>query len=284
MMKLELLDSLSLPGNLEKANDDAFGYREGAAIVLDGATGLGERLMPGPSDAAWLARFGANRIMSYLGEGASAPEAVTAALFDAETSFAQLRRREPVERFEVPFASMMLAVAGDGALDFFWYGDCAAILGNPGAAPEIVGEAIAKRARESARVKKLAESKGALAASVSVREEFLPALRAARNFVNTPKAGYLFGPDVIAADHLETSRLDVEAGAHVLLVSDGFLALASDYGRYDIAGVLEAAISNGLPALGRELRAIEDTDPDGGQFPRFKKSDDATAVLVRVTD
>ena len=127
-MKLELVDSLSLPGNAEKANDDSFAYREGAAVVLDGATGLGERLMPGLSDAAWLSRFGANRIMSYLGDGATPQEAVTAALFDAQTSFEQLRRREPADRYEIPFASMMLAVADERAIDFLWYGDCAAIV------------------------------------------------------------------------------------------------------------------------------------------------------------
>jgi len=280
-VKLELVDSLSLAGDAEKANDDAFAYRENAAVVLDGATGLGERLMPGPSDAAWLARFGANRIMSYLGEGASPQEAVTAALFDADTSFAQLRRREPVERYEVPFASMMLAVADGNAIDFLWYGDCAAIVQHAGGRVEIVGEAIEKRAREASRVKRLAESKGELAAAVSVREEFLPALRAARNLVNTDKAGYLFGPEVIAADHTHAKRIEAARGAQVLLVSDGFLALASDYGRYDIAGLIEAAKKDGLPTLMRELRDIEDNDPDGRQFPRFKKSDDATAVLVK---
>jgi hypothetical protein len=30
------------------------------------------------------------------------------------------------------------------------------------------------------------------------------------------------------------------------------------------------------------LRAIEDKDPEGRKFPRFKKSDDATAVLLRL--
>ena len=281
-MKLELVDSISLPGNAEKANDDAFAYRETAAIVLDGATGLGERLMPGPSDAAWLSRFGANRIMSYLGEGAQPQEAVTAALFDAETSFAQLRRREPAERYEMPFASMMLAVAGETAIDFLWYGDCAALVQHTDGRVEIVGEAIEKRARETGYAKKLAESKGQTVAAADLREEFLPALRKGRNTVNTPKGNYLFGPDVIAADHVETRRLDMAPGAHVLLVSDGFLALASDYGRYDIAGLVEAAKTDGLPTLMRELRDIEDKDPDGRQFPRFKKSDDATAVLVRV--
>jgi len=281
-MKLELVDSLSLAGNPEKANDDAFAYREGAAVVLDGATGLGERLMPGLSDAAWLSRFGANRIMSYIGDGASAQEAVTAALFDAHTSFEQLRRREPADRYEIPFASMMLAVAGEDALEFLWYGDCAALVQHADGGVEIVGEAIEKRAHEARQVKKLSESKGAQAASVSVREEFLPALRNARNRINTPKGSYLFGPEVIAADHTESRGLEVAPGAHVLLVSDGFLALASDYGRYDLAGLIDAAKTDGLPALMRELRNIEEQDPEGRQFPRFKKSDDATAVLVRV--
>jgi len=193
-----------------------------------------------------------------------------------------LRRRAPVERYETPFASLMLAVAHDISLEFLWYGDCAAIVGFADGRVEIVGEAIEKRRRESARVKRLAESKGEMAAAVSVREDFLPALRAARNTVNTEKGGYLFGPEAIAADHARTQRVDSAAGMHVLLVSDGFLALASDYGKYDVPGLLGAAIAKGLPELGRELRAVEETDPDGRAFPRFKKSDDATAVLLKL--
>jgi len=279
-MKFALVDSLSLPGDSAKANDDAFGYRDHAAVVLDGATGLGERLLPGPSDAAWLARFGANRLMSYLGDGLGAQEAVTAALFDAHTSFEQLRRREPVERYEMPFASLMLAVAHDTSLEFLWYGDCAAIVGFPDGKTEIIGEAVEKRRRESARVKRLADSKGEHAAAVGVRETFLPALRAARNTVNTDRGGYLFGPDVIAADHAKSLRLDAAPGTRILLVSDGFLALVSDYERYDIATLLHAAADGGLAALGEELRAVEDADPEGRTYPRFKKSDDATAVLL----
>ena len=31
--------------------------------------------------------------------------------------------------------------------------------------------------------------------------------------------------------------------------------------------------------FGRELRAVEEADGEGTKFPRFKKSDDATALL-----
>ena len=47
-------------------------------------------------------------------------------------------------------------------------------------------------------------------------------------------------------------------------------------------GLMAAAKNKGLAALGEELRAIEKTDPLGEKFSRFKKSDDATAVLLRV--
>ena len=58
-MQFEFIDALSIPGHPAKPNDDAWGQTSGAAVVLDGATNLGDSLLPGESDAAWLARFGA---------------------------------------------------------------------------------------------------------------------------------------------------------------------------------------------------------------------------------
>ena len=78
--------------------------------------------------------------------------------------------------------------------------------------------------------------------------------------------------------------MGIEKGAHLLLATDGLLALVSDYGAYDAAGLLQAAKEKGLAALGEELRAIENGDADGNKFARFKKSDDATALLLQVTD
>jgi serine/threonine protein phosphatase PrpC len=68
----------------------------------------------------------------------------------------------------------------------------------------------------------------------------------------------------------------------VLLCSDGFLALASDYERYDADALLAACLSRGLKPLCDELRDIERGDREGRRFPRFKVSDDATAVVVRI--
>jgi len=34
--------------------------------------------------------------------------------------------------------------------------------------------------------------------------------------------------------------------------------------------------------MGNQLRALEEEDSEGRRFPRLKKSDDATAVLLKV--
>jgi len=278
----EVIESLSLPGDPAKPNDDAFAHRARAAVVMDGATGLGESLMPGPSDAAWVARFGANRLMAHSAEGLNPHDAVAAALRDAENSFVHLRRRVPVETYETPFSSMMFVAQTASGFDALWFGDCAALVERPGGAVELVGDAIKKKARESDRVAALAATLGENAASTGVRDAFLPALRAARNTVNTERGGWLFGPDARGAEHVASARVPAPLGTFVLLVSDGFLALASDYDRYDVTSLMHAARAKGLPGLGEELREIEAGDPDGKRFPRFKKSDDATALLLKI--
>jgi len=281
-MSLQLLESLSLPGDPAKPNEDAFGQKDGAAVVIDGATMLGDGLMPGPSDAAWIAQFGARRLMAHLGEGDGARKALRAALADTQKSFEALRRYPPDERWQTPCASMMLAVQAGAGLELLWYGDCAALVKQEDAAVTVVGETLDKRAVEAERARSVAKEKGLSPASGLNRPEFIGSLRAARNRINSGDY-WLFSPDVGAASHVSRRIVKVKPGAILLLASDGFLALASDYGAYGVEGLMAAAIEKGLKVLGEELRAIESGDAGGDRFPRFKQSDDATALLLKVS-
>ena len=101
-----------------------------------------------------------------------------------------------------------------------------------------------------------------------------------RRKLNTPEGHANFVPDVSVLEHVRYRDFTVEHGAHALLMSDGFYALVEDYHAYDDAGLMSAAKGKGLAALYKELRQIENNDPEGQKFVRTKKSDDATAVLV----
>jgi len=283
-MVFEHIDSLTLPGDPAKPNDDALAHEGSSAVVMDGATGLGEPLLEGRSDAAWVAHFGAERLIAHMRAGCGSEMALRESLHETEKEFVKLRRREPKETYEIPFASMMFVSLEDGRMHASWFGDCAALVLRPGEGIQVLGDALTKRAKERERVAWLAASFGATSAEKGVREVFLPALRRARNFVNSDAGGWLFGPDAHAADHASGTSVAAPPDTIVLLVTDGFLALSSDYDRYGPGALLAAAQSRGLGALGAELRALEESDPDGRRFPRFKKSDDATAMLLRVSD
>jgi len=283
-MTLQLLDQLSLPGDPARPNEDFLAQAGKAALVMDGATPLGDGLMPGPSDAAWIAQFGARRLMAHLRQGDGARKALRGALADAQKSFEALRRHPPEEMWQTPCASMMLAVPDDGGVEFLWFGDCAALLARSAgdAAVAVVGEIFDKRAAEAVRARAVAKEKKLSPASGLNRPEFIGTLRAARNRINSGDS-WLFSPDARAASHASRRVIKAVPGAILLLATDGFLALASDYGVYSADSLMDAVLSKGLAALGEELRAIEAGDTGGDKFPRFKKSDDATALLLRIT-
>jgi hypothetical protein len=145
----------------------------------------------------------------------------------------------------------------------------------------VVGETFDKRAAEAERAHKLAKEKKLSPASGLSRPEFIGSLRAARNRINSG-TNWLFSPDVKAASHASRRLVKAKPGTILLLATDGLLALASDYGAYSGDSLIQAAMDKGLKALGEELRAIESGDSGGDKFPRFKKSDDATGLLLKL--
>jgi serine/threonine protein phosphatase PrpC len=279
-MTLVLLQSLSLAGDPAKPNEDAFASADHAALVLDGATPLGEPLMPGPSDAAWLAQFGSRRLMAHLKGGDSPRDALLHALTDAWNSFEALSRRPVRERWETPCAALMLATQAQGQIEFFWFGDCSALLLQDGAC-EIIGDAFDRRGQEADGARRAAREKNLSPSPDFNRAALLDGMRASRNRINRG-AEWLFSPDPRAAAHVMRRSVKATPGGLLLLASDGFLALATDYGAYDAKGLMTAARDKGLAALGAELRAIENDDAMGEKFARYKKSDDATALLLEV--
>ena len=167
-MRFTLIESLSLPSDAARPNEDAFSNTENFAAVLDGATGLGEQLMPGPSDAQWIARFGANRLASHARSGMGGPrDWLRHAMADARKSFEALRRRPPNETYEIAFASIMAATLRDDVLQTLWLGDCSALLCDRDGGVRLLGDAQNARERERARVASIMLGQGGDPAAIS---------------------------------------------------------------------------------------------------------------------
>jgi hypothetical protein len=281
----EVIDALTLAGNRTKVNDDAFGIAGNRVWVIDGATGLGSSLLPGKSDAAWLSRT-ANRLLHTHHAIRDSEQLIGVVIQGLVSAFADDHIAEAKARWELPVASFLLLTFEENEIEAVWLGDCRAIL-QIGDAIVACGETPDGEARERAFAAKLAnESLGSEKTGPAMlrSDDVIAALREQRAKANTGNGHWLLGLDLKAAFNLQRARFPITGPitgpVTGLAMSDGFSALELKYQRYKTEELLAAAPHKGLMTLAAELRHIEEVeDPDGVQFPRFKRSDDATAVL-----
>lgn len=285
MPTLRIVDSLSDSGSSTRQNEDEAGWNGAVAFVIDGATGLGGKALRGAgSDAAWLAGFARQMFEREIDATVSMQAVVRALNEHVARQVAQAAGDAAVEPWALPTASFQLVRVEGLDLVAYGLGDCRLFLSGADGALFETNEAFSEAETRAAR-RAVAEAGGlaawrSLAEAPAVRE----ALRRSRARHNQPGGTvWTLGCAPEAADHLDMQRIVPSLPARGLLCSDGFSAIADKYGRYDGASLIRAASDRGLGALMAELREIErEEDPDGRKFPRFKVSDDATALLFEV--
>lgn len=288
--QFEILDKISDPGKADRANEDRFGHNGDCAFVVDGATGLGDRQYMDDygSDAAWIADFAATRLAARMTADASAPEVIRAVITEARDSFTAAAGEQP--RYAWPLCALAMVAARADGFVFSGFGDSALYLLEDGAEEaRFVIPLPGAYQREQASARAHIERTGGLAAMGRVGTgntdpETLAFLRESRARQNSDQGSvWSLGLVPEAADHLFVEPLPLSRPATAILCSDGLADLVALYNAYDARSLVTAAREKGLAALVTELRHFErEVDPDGLRFPRYKQSDDTTALLLRL--
>lgn len=274
-MHFDLIQSVSLAGSSSVPNDDRAGGADTLAWVIDGATDLGPPGLVGArGGAAWLA----NEVQAGFAAAADAPiETICRELAaDLEARYAATRTREPVDRWELPMASMLAVRLGGTALECAWLGDCAGLL-RSGDRVTRVGPPRHEKDSEADMAISLAQhGLGNVKRSAPILEE----LRRSRSGVGKR----ILSVEAKTMAGLEISSIACRPGDELLLMSDGFSALVDGYALLSEAELMAALAEQGLPRLAMRLREVEADDATCDRFPRFKISDDATALWLRIGD
>lgn len=284
-MKITVLDRISAPARPDGINEDACGAKSTRAWVIDGATGLGDRVyVPGAqSDAAWLAGFASARFAAA--NTTDIRDIVRRTSQDAATTFnAAASSADEVPAYALPSAAMILMVACRTKLHIAGLGDCRAWLRDDTGAVRTIGGLPKAEQRErdaSRRARALADEQGH-EGDLRHHPAVLDGLRRARADSNM-SSSLVLGLDSSVAERMAVETLEISETCTILLTSDGFHALTTDYDSFSPIEMLEAAERDGLASLLEQVRTIErEVDPECRQFPRFKQSDDASALLIRI--
>ncbi|OYY71157.1 protein phosphatase 2C domain-containing protein [Sphingomonas sp. 28-63-12] len=271
-MHFDLVQSISLAGDTDVPNDDRVGTGDALAWVIDGATDLGDPgLLGSRGGAAWIA-------MEASAAFAAAGDAPVMAI--CKGVFARLSRRfdsvctrAPASRWELPSAAFLVARLSAEGLELGWLGDCSALI-RRGALVERIGPP-AEREHESARAAGLA---GHGLAQKPRPASIIDSLRLSRE----RPGRHVLGVEPEGAAMVNLAVVPAAVGDELLLMTDGFAALIDGYAAMDEAALMAAVAASGLAPLAAQLRAIEAADADCSRFPRFKTSDDASALWLRI--
>jgi hypothetical protein len=270
-MHLDLIQSISLGGKTSVPNDDRTGCGHRHAWVIDGATDLGKPgLMGDRGGAAWLA----SEAQRAFALASGTMQDICHSVFDGvAAAYLRDRQREPVAGWELPRAAMAAVALENDRLACAFINDCTVI--HRGA--QGVSYLTPAPDRQSERAE--AEALGPGVGAASVRSEAVLADRRAARQMPKP---------VLSVDASEARRVTqythamVAPGDDILLMTDGFSALIETYAAYDLTSLMAGVLDLGLSSLAAELRRIEHDDAACLRYPRFKASDDATAIWLRV--
>jgi hypothetical protein len=277
-----VLHQIGWPGSADRANEDACGAVGDWAWVIDTSIFPGTPSFMHPqSDAAWLAGFAHERFTALAPAARDGPELVRQAMQDCRQAFlskAPEGRRDPLTW---PVAALTLVRGRDGRLDVWTFADTTAFVRHPDGSVVTLGEAADLRRAESDKAAELLRQAGCSPKDLFHAPVVRTWLAGRREAQKQGRGVPLFGLQPETADRLRHDVVSLSPGTNVLLTSDGFSALVDLYRTLDAKALVETALLSGLEPLAAAARHIEaEVDPDGERFPRFKISDDATALLL----
>ncbi len=282
------LDAVNFPAT-GKTGDDRYGFDESAGTgwVVDGATDVGtRRVFPDQvesdtgatfyeSDAAWYAETLSERFTQPPQPGESAKAYLERVIRDiaarADADAIVPLADEP--RHNMPSAGGIWARRDGDAVEFAMLGDCMGIV-RTGGRTRLIGNLAAVQAEHALNRDQLKRPEGKAGGYASARED--------RNKINLPGEHFVFSVHPEAAAHAMVERVRLDGDGHILLMSDGFFRLIEPYKKYDVDGLMDAAMKDeDLLDLMGELRAQETNPDDDARLGRLKMRDDACALLLR---
>ena len=263
---IKIFQSLSLAGG--KKNIDLIRATNECVLVLDGSTPL----VNSEYDASRFTEDFADAFFDRVERGESVPNAINSALSDVFSLFEEEVAESNVDMY--PSACLLVAYVNEGRLNIINIGDTSAlvIMKDKSVINITCGDVSCFDEIVIARAKQIRKEIGADICDIMNFPEIRRMLIDNRRKMNKPD-GYrilAFGmTDVVESEIISFDARDIE---RVVLHSDGFDRYADEL----------SAEGADIKKLYTLLRKEENADAKLNVAPRFKVSDDASAVIFTV--
>ena len=274
---------LILSDPIRSYNEDNGGVTNGAAWVLDGATGVTDETHTGASsDGQWYVE----QFDRYLRENVSdrsrsLTEHVVEGITEIRNQFTQFARLEEIDSAGEPSATGAIVRWHGDTLEYYVLCDSTFLMVKGGEVVDHISDTRIAEIEDEVRGAARGWKREGLDLE-EAREQILPLLRESRRNKNSSGSYWVLSFDPEAAREALTGRHRLTSEIDIYLFTDGFGRLVDVYDEYpDWEAAMIDIRRNGVEAALDRIRAIERDDPEGDDYFRLKPSDDATVVELR---
>jgi hypothetical protein len=265
------------PGSADKPNEDFAAASNTVAVVLDGVTqrsGLGTGCV---HDAPWYVGQLGTRLLAH---SVLPPDGnLTGALAVSIEEVAALHSETcDLAHPGSPSAAVAVLREQHNHIDYLVLADCVLLAEGPGGLHMISDDRIEHLGQDEKQATQQ-EPTGSPAHSRLMRQLVTERQR----HRNQPGGYWVAAGDPQAACHALTGSWNRRGIHRAAILTDGASRLVDHFALADWPELLSQLQASGPGSIIRQVREAENLDPDGSRWPRYKRSDDATAVFCQLT-
>ena len=275
---------LSKQGDKIKPNEDKITIIDGAAWVLDGATGItGKKITEKETDALWYVEKINNYLINNINSSKSLKDIMKSAIREVKENYNTYEGYKNLDEVDYPCAAIALVRFNNKELEYYVMGDCTLIYKEKDEkAVEIVDKRIIELVdRILDSIEKVSKEKevSILEARKYCDNEVLDV----RKMKNRSNGYWILELNEEAIDNGLYGKIDISKEVSISLTSDGFsqyydtFNLAEGYSEF-INIVKETNIDD----LYNNLYLSQEEDSKCNNYPRLKKRDDSSIVYFEV--
>lgn len=275
---------LSRQGSSIKPNEDKITLIDGAAWVLDGATGLtGKRITEKETDALWYVEELDNYLRKHINTSKDIKEIIKNAVKEVKEKYSKYDGFMDLEEIDYPCAALALVRFNSKELEYFVIGDCTLIYKEK---DEKTVEIVDKRIIELeekilSSMVKVANKNGI--SVLEARRYCNNDVFSLRKMKNKNNGYWILELNEDAIDNGLYGKRAISKELSISLTSDGFsqyydtFNLAKGYSEF-----LNIAKVTNIDDIYNNLYISQEKDSECNNYPRLKKRDDSSIIYFEI--
>jgi hypothetical protein len=264
-------------------NEDAYGYGDGFAWIIDGALPLDKtNVTPWKNDVTWVGNWWTDYLNSRLKNlDTSIHEHLESGILALNASFSKFAEIDQLSKLDRASFCIGIARAGEEVLECFVLGDVEVAVKLKDGRYKIVTDRRIENLDDEV-IKMIASNKERQNNIVfnGYTADELAILRRNRMKMNSENGYSILEHEVKAVQEGIYESFPIDLVESVLLMTDGFSALYNKYDYCSLEGLFSLAEKKGVGKIIPILRGLE--QEGFSTYQRLRKHDDATGVYCKI--